>query len=83
LTPDGKVALFASDRPDGVGGVDIYRASRASTAEPFSPPELVPNINTTADDLDPQLTADGQELFFSSTRNTGTYRLWRSSVVCP
>jgi Tol biopolymer transport system component len=83
LTPDGLVALFASDRTGGLGGVDIYRATRASTSSAFSTPQRLTAVNSSADDFDPQLTADGQELFFASTRSTGTYRLWRSAVTCP
>jgi hypothetical protein len=82
LTPDGLVALFGSDRP-GSSGVDIYRAIRANVNSPFSTPKPVSAVNSTADDLDPQLTADGQELFFASTRNGTDYRIWRSAVTCP
>jgi hypothetical protein len=83
LTSDGLVALFASDRTGGLGGVDIYRATRASTSSPFSTPQRLTAVNSSADDFDPQLTADSQELFFASTRGTGTYRIWRSTVTCP
>jgi TolB protein len=83
LTPDGKVALFASDRSGGAGGVDIYRATRASTSSAFSLPQRVAALNSSADDIDPQLSADGQELFFASNRGSGTYRIWRSLVTCP
>jgi Tol biopolymer transport system component len=82
-TPDGKVVYFASDRSGGGGGVDIYRAVRASTSSAFSTPELLSALSSGADDFDPQLTADGQELFFASTRSGGVYRIWRSLVTCP
>lgn len=83
LTPDGLVALFASDRSGGLGGVDIYRSVRADISSPFSTPKLVSEVSSTADDIDPQLTADGQELFFASNRNSTNYRIWRSAVTCP
>jgi hypothetical protein len=83
LTPDGLVALFASDRSGGLGGVDIYRSVRADVSSPFSTPKLVSEVSSTADDIDPQLTADGQELFFASNRNSTNYRIWRSAVTCP
>jgi Tol biopolymer transport system component len=83
LTPDGLVALFASDRSGGLGGVDIYRAIRATASSAFSTPKLVSEVSSSADDLDPQLTADGQELFFASNRTGGNYRIWRSLVTCP
>lgn len=83
LTPDGKLVLFASDRSGGVGGMDIYRATRENTANPFSPPELVAELSSSADDFDVQLSADGQEVFFASNRNSVNYRLWRAAVSCP
>jgi len=30
VSPDGKLLVFASDRPDGFGGLDIYSATRRS-----------------------------------------------------
>jgi hypothetical protein len=81
VTPDGKVAYFASDRSGGLG-VDIYRAVRANTSSAFSTPERLSVLNSSADDFDPQLTADGQELFFATTRS-GSYQIWRSLVTCP
>jgi hypothetical protein len=83
LTPDGKVAFLASDRSGGAGGVDLYRAVRASTSAAFSAPQRLAALSSSADDIDPQLTADGQELFFASNRITGSYRIWRSLVTCP
>jgi len=58
LTSDRKTALFASDRSGGRGGVDFYRAVRASTSSSFSTPQALSGLNSTADDIDPQLTAD-------------------------
>jgi Tol biopolymer transport system component len=83
LTPDGKVAFLASDRSGGLGGLDLYRAVRASTGESFSTPEILVELSSSADDFDPQLTADGQELFFVSKRSSADFRIWRSSVSCP
>lgn len=83
LTPDGRLILFASDRSGGVGGMDIYRATRADPSTPFSSPELVSELNSSADDFDVQLSADGQEVFFASNRNSANSRLWRSLVSCP
>jgi hypothetical protein len=83
LTSDGLVAFFASDRAGGVGGVDVYRAVRASTSSRFSTPERVPGLNSSGDDFDVELSADGSELFFASTRSSTDYRIWRSVVTCP
>jgi hypothetical protein len=83
LTDDGLVAYFASNRAGGLGGMDIYRAARAGRTEPFSTPELVPGLNTGANDAAPQLTADAAELFFVSDRNGNDSQVFRVSTVCP
>jgi hypothetical protein len=83
FTADALVAYFASDRTGGLGGMDLYRAARANTSEAFATPELVAGLNTLADDAAPQLTADGQELFFVSDRNGSDTQLFRVTPICP
>jgi hypothetical protein len=83
LTDDGLVAYLASNRAGGLGGMDIYRAARARLTDPFSIPELVPGLNTNANDAAPQLTADAEELFFVSDRNGNDSQIFRVSTVCP
>jgi Tol biopolymer transport system component len=70
LTPDELTACFASDRGDlgGPGDYDLYRASRASIAEPFAQPSLIPLVNTEFSERKPVLSPDGLQLFFSSDR---------------
>jgi hypothetical protein len=82
LTPDERTIIFASTRPNGAGDYDLYRALRAGTDQPFSLPEPLSVINTSAVETDPSLSPDGQELFFVSTRN-GATELWRSIRTCP
>jgi hypothetical protein len=82
LTRDERTIIFASTRPNGAGDYDLYRALRAGTDQPFSLPEPLSVINTSAVETDPSLSPDGQELFFVSTRN-GATELWRSSRTCP
>jgi hypothetical protein len=83
LSDDARVAYFASDRVGGPGGTDLYRAVRANATDAFSTPELVPDLNTGADDASPHFTADRQELFFVSTRNGGDSQLFRVGASCP
>lgn len=82
LTRDERTIIFASTRPNGAGDYDLYRALRAGTDQPFSLPEPLTVINTSAIETDPSLSPDGQELFFVSTRN-GATELWRSIRTCP
>ncbi len=68
LSPDGLSLYMASNRPGGMGGIDIWVASRASTNSPFSAP-VNPGapVNSTADDFCPSPMAGGW-FFFVSTR---------------
>lgn len=65
---DGLEIYFNSARP-GLGVSDIWVATRGSTAEPWSAPELAAGINTSFAENVPALSWDGLTLYFSSTRN--------------
>jgi Tol biopolymer transport system component len=71
----GPVLYFSSTRPGGfapdpagavTGDADLYVSE--SHGGVFGPAELVPDVNTAADDLQPNLRRDGLELFFASNR---------------
>jgi WD40 repeat protein len=83
ISDDELVAYFASDRAGGLGGMDLYRAARATATDPFSAPALVAGLSTGANDAAPQLTADGLELFFVSDRNGSDTQLFRVTPICP
>lgn len=64
LSADGKTLYFASDRPGGLGGSDIWRCKDNGTG--WSEPEnLGPTINTPGNEVFP--TVNGNTLHFSST----------------
>jgi hypothetical protein len=66
LSPDGRSVFMASNRPGGHGGLDIWVARRASTAEPFGAPENLPApVNSAADDFCPTPLRGGRLLFVS------------------
>jgi len=46
ISPDGLVLYFASDRPGGLGSVDVYRASRAGRGDSWSDITHVPELST-------------------------------------
>ncbi len=89
ISVDGDALYFASDRPGGHGGMDIYVAYRKGAV--WSEPEnLGPTINTESDEVFPHIHADGTLYFaskghpgfgeldiFSSRNNGGT---WTSPV---
>jgi hypothetical protein len=67
--PNGLEFYMASDRPGGLGGIDIWRSRRTSTDAPWGPPEnLGAPINSSANDFCPTPQRDGKGLLFVSTR---------------
>ena len=69
---DGRELVFASNRPGGQGGSDIWSASRDSIADPWSAPvNLGPNVNSAANETRPSLSWEGTLLLFGSNRPGG------------
>lgn len=44
----------------------------------FGEPEMVPNVNSAGSNSGPQISRNGLELYFASTRDTGVNRIWVS-----
>ena len=69
---DGLEIVFDSTRPGGLGGPDIYVATRESVGEAFSAPQnLGSAINSDAAETRASLSRDGLMLLFGSTRPGG------------
>jgi hypothetical protein len=67
-SPDGLRLYTATNRPGGLGGIDIWMAERASKDAPFGAPVHLPApINSADDDFCPT-PVRGKGLFFVSTR---------------
>jgi len=66
MTPDGKTIYFASDRPQGYGGLDIYRSDKLPSGEWGAPVNLGPAVNTPYDEDAPYIHPDEWTLFFTS-----------------
>ncbi len=77
LSKDGLRLYFASNRPGGLGDVDLYVSRRACTdldrAECAwqAPVNLGPTVNTAGFEAAPRLSIDGHWLYFTSTRPGG------------
>lgn len=71
LSSDGKVLFFASDRPGGYGGADIWFSQRNSDGTWRKPVNLGPTINTPQDERSPFLHTDSKTLYFSSSGHDG------------
>ena len=66
LSPDGKTMYFASDRPGGFGGTDIYKSVKGRDGKWSAPENLGPKINSEGNEMFPYYDAKGGYLFFSS-----------------
>lgn len=67
---DGRTLYFASNRPGGYGGVDLYSARRNARGRFFKVKNLGPEINTTGNDMFPYVSDDGH-LYFASNGHPG------------
>ena len=69
---DGLEIFIDSNRAGGLGLLDIWTATRASTSDAWSAPtNLGTAVNSTANELRPSLSWDGTTLYFGSTRAGG------------
>ena len=66
LSGDEQLLYFASDRPGGFGGRDIYVSRKQSDGSWGVAQNLGPSVNTPFDDDAPYIHPDGIHLFFSS-----------------
>lgn len=72
ISRDGKMMFMASNRAGGLGGIDIWVATRDSETAPWGAPVNVgAPINSPSNDFCPTLAADGQTFFFVSNRAGG------------
>ena len=65
ISKDGNTIFFASDRPGGKGGFDIYYSTSVN-GKWSKPVNLGGKINTAGDEEWPYITPDGNTLYFSS-----------------
>lgn len=81
ISHGGDTLFFASNRPGGHGGYDIYMSLRLPNGQWSMPQNLGDVINTPYDENYPNIMKDGKTLYFSSKgHNTiGGYDLFRST----
>ena len=83
ISTDGLSLYFSSsDRSPAHGNKDIWVSQRAKTNDNWSEPEnLGPIVNSSANDADPAISADGLVLFFGSDREggSGAYDIWMTT----
>jgi tetratricopeptide (TPR) repeat protein/cell division septation protein DedD len=68
ISPDGNALFFASDRPEGYGGMDIYVSYKYGDSW-TNPENLGPQVNSRGDEIAPFF--DGNDLYFASDYHPG------------
>jgi hypothetical protein len=79
---DGKEILFWSSRLGGLGSGDIWASTRSTIHEAWSTPQNVGiPVNTTSNDVRPNLSRSGRTLLFDSNRpgGQGDQDIWMST----
>jgi hypothetical protein len=70
---DGREIVFSSNRVGGLGGQDIWSATRASVEDAWSAPvNLGSNVNTAFGESRPSLSWDAEQLLFGRAGPAGT-----------
>ena len=89
ISADGLEFFFITNRPGGVGGYDLYVASRTNTSEAWMTIENLGSVvNSNDNEGGPSISADGLSLYFVSDRpgglgNKDLYITTRTSTVDP
>ncbi|TSA33898.1 MAG: hypothetical protein D4R64_13315 [Porphyromonadaceae bacterium] len=83
LAQDGKRLFFASNRPGGFGGMDIWQVTLNPDRSWSAPWNLGQSINTPLDEMSPILLVDGKTLFFASNGHIGMggFDLYKSDLT--
>jgi hypothetical protein len=81
LTPRGNTIYFSSNRPDGIGGYDLYKSFFVENH--FLPPKNFGTpINSPFDEINPTMSLEGFRIYFSSnrkSRNPNDFQVFKST----
>lgn len=83
ISKDGNKLYFASDRPGGLGGSDIYVSTKNRTGEWTKVTNMGPRINTELDEDSPYIDIDGKTLYFSSEgkKGMGGFDIYKVTLI--
>lgn len=82
IRKDGREMFFASPRPGGLGGIDIWTSNRRSIHDAWETPvDAGAPLSSVFNDVTPHLSFDGRTLIFGTTRpgGFGGNDLWMST----
>lgn len=71
LSRDGKTLYFSSDRPGGIGGIDIWKVAINTDGTYGEPQNLGNKVNTEGNESFPFISDDNKTLFFASSGRQG------------
>ncbi len=71
LSADARTVYFVSNRQGGIGGKDIWSASKNKKGEWGNAVNAGKKINTDKDEISPFIHANGESLYFSSNGRAG------------
>jgi outer membrane protein OmpA-like peptidoglycan-associated protein/tetratricopeptide (TPR) repeat protein len=74
FSPDGDELYFSSNRPNGQGGLDLYRATKLANGDFGNAVNMGPQINTSGNEMFPYVAPDGK-LYFASDGHPGFGKL--------
>ncbi|MCH6198498.1 OmpA family protein [Aquiflexum sp. LQ15W] len=74
FSPDGNELYFSSIRPDGKGGLDLYKATKLANGDFGNAVNMGNQINTPGNEMFPYIASDGK-LFFASDGHSGFGKL--------
>lgn len=82
ISADGKTLYFSSDKPAGLGGRDLYKATLINDSIWSNIENLGPTINTPYNDDAPFIHPDGRTLVFSSEghNSMGGYDIFHTQL---
>lgn len=70
LANNGTTIYFSSNRPEGHGGFDLYKAIKIGKDDWSTPINLGPTINSEFDEIFPFMHSDNKTLYFSTNGTT-------------
>ena len=71
LSADGKTLYFASDRPGGNGGVDLWVCQQQDNGTWTKPVNLGDTVNSRGNEMSPFIHPDGRTLYLASDGHIG------------
>jgi outer membrane protein OmpA-like peptidoglycan-associated protein len=82
LAHDSRYLYFASNRPGGKGGMDIWRTKKHSSGSWEEPVNLGIPVNTPGNEMSPVVGSDGRTLYFASDGypGMGNFDLFQSRI---